>query len=134
MSRAALLARARAAAEAGMVDACTIRRATGERVSDGYGDVTDEYVDPDPYAGKCRVQLSRYSSSSETDVGEDQVVLLAVEVQLPMSVVGLEVGDEVHMTASQTDPDLVGRVFVIRSLMHKTDASSRRPQCTERTA
>jgi hypothetical protein len=60
-------------------------------------------------------------------------VLLALEVQLPMTVVGLQVGDEVHMTGSRTDPDLVGRVFLVRALAHKTDATARRVQCTQRT-
>lgn len=134
MSRAALLGRARAAAEAGMVDTCTIRRPlTGEQ-TDGYGNVTAAYTDPDPYVGRCRVQQARFGSSAQRDVGEDQVVLLSLEVQLPMSVTGLQVGDEVHLTASLTDPDLPGRVFRIVSLAHKTDASARRVQCTERTA
>jgi hypothetical protein len=49
-----------------------------------------------------------------------------------VSVTGLEVGDEVTITASR-DPDLIGRAFLVRDLFHKTDASSRRVQLTERT-
>ncbi len=134
MSRAALLARARAAANAGMVDTCTIRRPISGEETDGYGTVVTSYADPDPYSGSCRVQQTRQTSSSERDIAEDQVVLLAVEVQLPMTVTGLQIGAEIHMTASVSDPDLPGRVFRISSLAHKTDASARRVQCTERTA
>jgi hypothetical protein len=134
MSRAALLGRARAAAEAGMVDTCTIRRPISGEQTDGYGYVQTSYADPDLYEGKCRVQQARVSSSAQHEVGEDQVVLLALEVQLPITVAGLQVGDEVYLTASLSDPDLPGRVFRIVSLGHKTDASARRVQCTERTA
>ncbi|HEX5543683.1 MAG TPA: DUF6093 family protein [Micromonospora sp.] len=133
MSRAALLARARVAAEAGMVDACTIRRPVAGEDTDGEGNVVTSYADPDPYTGKCRIQ-QRTVSSAASDVAEDQQVFLTVEVQLPMSVYGLQIGDEVHVTASVSDPDLPGRVFRVTSLAHKTDASARRVQCTERTA
>lgn len=135
MSRATALSYGRRASEASMVDTCTIRRSTGtgNGATDGYGNVVDNYVNPDPYTGKCRVQQGQLSSSTDRDVGEDQVVLLSLEVQIPMSVIGLQVGDEVHMTTSRSDPDLPGRVFLIASLAHKTDATARRLQCTERT-
>lgn len=132
MSRASALARGRVAAELGMVDACTIRRRTGQTTTDdNTGQVVHAYVSPDPYAGKCRVQQTK-STSSEATVAEDTSVELTVEVQLPMTVTGLQVGDEVRMTTSATDPDLPGRVFLIRSLAHKTDATARRVQCSER--
>jgi hypothetical protein len=131
MSRALLLARARTAALKGMVDACTIRHRAGETTDDDSGVVTPIWEDL--YAGPCRVQQSRYSSSTKHDAGQDDITLLALEVHLPMSVVGVEVGDAITMTASLTDPDLPGRVFLVRSLAHKTDASARRVQVIERT-
>jgi hypothetical protein len=130
MSRAALIGRGSAAAEAGMVDTCTIRRRTGETTDPDSGVITPSYASP-LYAGKCRVQQS-VAQASQEDSGEDYLLLLRLEVQLPMSVVGLEVSDEITITASQ-DPDLVNRAFLIRDLFHKTDATSRRVQCTERT-
>lgn len=134
MSRASVLADGRRAAEAGMVDACIIRRRTGAQTTDDdTGDVVHAYVTPDPYTGACRIQQARLATSGERNVGEDTAVLLALEVQLPMSVTGLQVGDEVHVTASLADPDLVDRVFIIRSLAHKTDATARRVQVSERT-
>lgn len=131
MSRASALARGQVAAELGMVDTCTIRRVTGTATDDFSGAVTKTYLSPDSYAGKCRVQM-RLAQSTEHDAGEDFVRLLRVEIQLPMSVSGLEVGDEVTVTAS-ADPDLMGRTFLIRDLFHKTEATARRVQCTERT-
>lgn len=129
MARAALVARAQAAAEAGMADACTIRRKTGVTTDDFSGVVTPTWVDL--YAGKCRVQHSR-PQSEQYDVGEDYQLQLRLILQLPMSVTGLEVGDQVTITASQ-DPDMVGRVFLTRDLFHKTDASARRVGVTEGT-
>lgn len=129
MSRTALLARAQAAAEAGMADTCTIRRLTGETTQRGSGDVTPTYADL--YAGKCRVQQHQARADRQTP-GQDQVLMLRLELQLPMSVTGLQVADEVTITVSQ-DPDLIGRVFLVHDLAHKTDASARRMACVERT-
>lgn len=133
MSRARLVDRGRAAAEAGMVDACTIRRpVTGLAVTDPVtGVVVKGYAPADPYSGKCRVQqlLARVD---QHDVGEDYVTMLRLVLQLPVSVVGVQVNDEVTITVSQ-DPDLVGRVFLIWDLFHKTDSTSRRIGVKERT-
>lgn len=129
MSRAALLARARAAAQAGMADTCTIRRRAGETTDENSGVVTPTW--DDLYAGKCRVQQA-IAQAAQHDVGEDYLLQMRLDVQLPMAVTGLAVGDEITITASQ-DPDLVGRVFRVRDLFHKTDASSRRVGATERT-
>ncbi|MFF0823059.1 DUF6093 family protein [Micromonospora haikouensis] len=126
----AVLARGRAAAEARMRDACRIRRATGETTDDD-GNVIRTYG-PDLYVGKCRVQQTSAQAAQE-DVGEDFQLMLRLEVHLPMSVTGLEVGDEVTVTASQHDPDLPGRVFLVRDLAHKTHATARRVGVTERT-
>lgn len=127
----AVLARGRAAAEALMVDACTIRRATGEAGSDDDGNVAETYEQI--YVGKCRVQQTSAQAAQE-DVGEDFQLMLRLEVHLPMSVTGLEAGDEVAITASAHDPDLVGRVFLVRDLAHKTYATARRIGVTERTS
>lgn len=117
-----------------MRDTCTIRRRTGDKAGDDVtGKVVHTYVSPDPYAGPCRVQQARLSTSSESTVAEDTAVELSLEVQLPIAVSGLQIGDEIHMTASVNDPDLPGRVFLIRSLAHKTEATARRVQCSERT-
>ena len=46
---------------------------------------------------------------------------------------GLEVNDEITITASVNDADLVGRVFLVRDLMHKTHPTARRVGVVERT-
>lgn len=112
-----------------MVDACTITR-IGERVTDT---TTGEVTEPTStlYTGKCRVQQSATQAQRE-DAGEDHLLLLRFEVQLPMSVTDLEVGDLVTVTASAHDPDLPGRVFRVHDLAHKTHATARRVQCVEK--
>jgi hypothetical protein len=131
MSRASALARGQLAAQLGMVDACTIRRPSGSGTTDpltGYPSQTYTAL----YAGKCRVQQHQ-ASADRQDIGEDSVMLLRLEVQLPMTVTGLKVGDEITMTASVYDPDLPGRVFRIHDLAHKSEATARRVQCVEVT-
>jgi hypothetical protein len=130
MSRDSALARGQAAALAGMVDACTIRRPGTPVLDDFSGTTTPAWTAM--YAGQCRVQQG-IAQADEQDTGEDYQLRLRLVVQLPVSVTGLEVGDEITMTASR-DADLVGRVFLIRDLMHKTDETARRVGVTERTA
>lgn len=130
MSRASALARGQTAAELGMVDACTIRRNSGSVLDDFSGTTTETWSSV--YAGKCRVQQG-IAQAAEGETGEDYLLHLRLVVQLPMATTGLKVGDEVTISASQ-DPDLVGRVFLVRDLFHKTDATARRVGVTERTA
>jgi hypothetical protein len=130
VSREALLARGRLAAELGMRDACVIRR-VGTRTTDPVtGDVTTPTTTI--YTGQCRVQQHQ-ASADRQDIGEDSLMLLRLEVQLPMTVTGLEVGDQIAITASASDPDLPGRVFRIHDLAHATDKTARRVQCIEKT-
>ena len=132
MSRASVLARGQAAAEAGMADTCTIRRLAGSSTNQDTGEITRTWTEL--YAGRCRVQQQAGAGQSgQHDVGEDYRLLLRLTVQLPVAVVGLEVLDEITITASR-DADLVGRVFLIRDLMHKTDETARRVGVTERTS
>ena len=130
MSVASALARGQAAAEALMQDACTIRRRTGT-VPDRFSGETVTTWD-DLYAGKCRVQQG-IAQADEQDAGEDYQLRLRLVVQLPVAVTGLEVEDEITITTAAHDPDLVGRVFLVRDLMHKTHPTARRVGVVERT-
>lgn len=114
-----------------MVDACTIRRRTGETTDPDTGVITPTYQQL--YAGRCRVQQPTAQATAQ-DPGQAHVLMLRLEVQLPMSVTGLAVDDEVLITASAHDPDLPGRVFLVRDLAHKTHATARRVQVQERTS
>lgn len=123
--------RGQAAAERLMVDACTIRRQTGE--STGPGGVITPTYGADLYSGKCRVQ-TKSEMGAATDVGEATVYVLRHEVQLPISATGLAEGDQVTITASVLDPDLVGKVFTVRDVTAKTHLTARRLIVTEVTS
>lgn len=131
MSRDSVLARGRTAAEAGMVDTCTITRVTGSTTDQDTGDRVETRATP--YTGKCRLQQN-IAQADQRNVGQDLVLLVRSILQLPMSVTDLRVDDEVTFTASASDPDLPGRVFLIRDLFHKTDATARRVGVIERTS
>lgn len=128
---AALLARARAAAERLMADECVVRRRTGVVTDPETGQTTPTYATV--YAGRCRVQ-QRGPSARSAEAGEAHVLMQRLEVHVPVSVSGVAVGDEVTITASAHDPDLVGRTFLVRELAHKSMASARRLGVEERTA
>lgn len=131
MSRATVLARARAAALAGMNDACVIRRKMGTTTDPDTGASTPAYATL--YTGACRVKAA-LAQAGQADAGQDYLLLLRLEVHLPMTVTGLQVGDEVTITAAAYDPDLPGRVFIIRDLFHMTHATARRVGVIEKTA
>jgi hypothetical protein len=130
VSRDVLLGRARAAALRGMADTCTIRRRTGAGSVGADGKVTPAYTTL--YTGQCRVQQVT-AEPTPADPGEDRELLVRLTVQLPISVTGLQAADEITVTASENDPDLVGRVFLVNGLHHKTHATSRRVGVIERT-
>lgn len=130
MSRRRLLERGQAKAEASMVDTCIVRRVTGQTTDLDTGVITDTYTTL--YSGPCRFQQADIQPT-QTNVGEDFVLLQRIEVQLPMSTVGFQVDDEVECTTSVSDPDLPGRVFLVHGLAHKTEATARRLRLRERT-
>lgn len=131
MSRASALARGRTAAELGMVDACDIQRVVSRTTDPTTGDVTPTWLVV--YSGKCRVKQAQAQAQRE-DVGEDHLLLLRLEVQLPVAgSEGLQVGDAITITAAVNDADLAGRVFLIHDLSHQSEGTSRRVQCLERT-
>jgi hypothetical protein len=130
LNPAPALARGRLAAESLMVDTCTIRRRSAPITSTIDASVT--YTTTTVYSGKCRFQQQAADARTE-DAGEAYLRLLRLEVQLPMSVVGVQALDEVTCDTSVLDPDLPGRVFLVRDLAHKTHATSRRIRVEERT-
>jgi hypothetical protein len=129
MSIEAALARGRAAAEALQVDTCVIKRKTGETTSGGVITPTLTTL----YTGKCRVQIKSEAGAGQ-NVGEAYLVVERHEIQLPITVTGLQEGDSITITASTLDPDLVGRVYVIRDVLRKSHLTSRRVTVTEVTS
>ena len=108
-----------------MADACTIRRENTSDTTDpvtGVGTTTYSTI----YAGKCRVQ-QQAAIARPHDVGEDKIWLVRFDLQLPVATsAGLQVGDQVTITAAVNDPDLVNRVFTVNELAHKSELTARR--------
>jgi Family of unknown function (DUF6093) len=128
---AAVLARGRAAAEKLMVDACTIKRPTGTTTDPDTADVVTSYTTL--YTNqKCRIQ-SRGQWGERRDVGQDSLVMQTIEVQLPITVANLAVGDVITITAATFDPALVGRELQLKDLNSETHATCRRVMATELT-
>jgi hypothetical protein len=125
MSRASVLALGRAAAQAGMVDACAITRITGTDTDPDTGAVTS-IVDT-IYSGPCRVQELMSFARDATPTPPDPALMRYRILQLPVPTSdGVRRGDDVEITVCVNDPDLVGRPMRVRDQSGKTEATSRR--------
>lgn len=123
MSIASVLARGRAAAEARMVDACLIRAITGESTGPG-GVVTPTFATV--YSGRCEVQQPDAQARQE-EAGEAYLLMSRRQLKLPVATsTGVRADQLVTITACIHDPDLVGKVFVVRDEFAKSHATSRR--------
>lgn len=131
MSRASVLARGRAAAAAGMTDACTILRVTSVDTNPDTGQPieTTELV----YEGPCRVQ-ERETQARPENPGDQVAMMRHRELQLPVATsTGVRRGDRLVLTACVNDPDLVGLNMVIREQAGKSEATARRLGIEEST-
>lgn len=126
MSAATALARGRLAAQALMVDACTIQHRTGQTTDPLSGVVTPTYALK--YSGKAKVQTAGAGSMGRRyNVGEVAEVMVRLELHLP--IVGSESvarGDLITITVCLHDAALVGRVMRVHDLSHKSFATARR--------
>jgi hypothetical protein len=118
----------RRAAEALMVDACTITTPGSPATNDTTGVVTN--TPTTKYTGRCKLQ--RPSGDGRREVAEASVVVAPLELHLPVvGSEGLAEGDVVTVTASALDADLVGRVFRIAGPARASLKTARRLQVTE---
>ncbi|PSK96696.1 hypothetical protein CLV30_12578 [Haloactinopolyspora alba] len=122
-----VLRRGRRRAEALMIDTCRVRRVTGT-VTNPDGTTSTTYNEI--YAGACRIQTSD-PYESRPEAGEYSFTVVRSVLQVPMSVTGIEVGDIVDVTASQLDPDLIGRVWRVAGPSTKSHQTMRRYFITE---
>ena len=123
MSVVGIIARGRRLAERLMVDQCIIQHQTGLVTDPATGVVSPAYATI--YTGKCKVQTFTNRELLKS-AGEYQFVIQRYEVQVPVSAVGVQVNDEVVITATEFDPDLVGRSYRVVGLMNKSQATARR--------
>lgn len=128
MTADSLIPRAQAAALALMVDACTMQRPGTPTTDPETGYVVPNYTLL--YTGRCRVQR-RTMFNRPRDTGEAFITLLALEVQLPITVTDIQGDDVITITAALHDSDLVGRVFHVRGFAHRTHPTKRVLNCLE---
>ncbi|HEX2551113.1 MAG TPA: DUF6093 family protein [Nocardioidaceae bacterium] len=123
MSATSALLRGRVAAEALMLDTCTIRRVASSTSDPDTGVKTPTYTTV--YSGKCKVQ-QRSTAANPTDVGEAELLASQLELHIPVSATGVRADDVATIDTSVLDPDLAGQVFTIRGEAHKSYATARR--------
>lgn len=127
MGREQVLAAGRAFLPASLADACVIEHPTGASTRNPTtGEVVKTYVTV--YTGPCKVSDA---TPSGTEVAEAHRATLTPKVTVPSDVVGVVEGDRVTITASASDPDLVGRQLRVQGPMHETWGTARRLQCIE---
>lgn len=130
--RASVLAAGRREAERGMVDACEITRVTSAP-TDRTTLVRTE-TRTTIYEGPCRVQ-ELLAFSRDTTPSPDVRLLGRYRIlQLPVvGSEGIQLGDDVEITACVNDPDLVGKSMRVRDQSGKSEATSRRIGIEEMT-
>ena len=113
-----------------MLDACTVSR-LGDPVTDpDTGNVTpgEDLI----YSGPCKVQQT-ISQASNPSAGGHSFTVQDSRVDFPVAAGPLLVNDVVTLTASVLDPQLVGRVFRVSELFHKSYATAQRTRVEEIT-
>ena len=126
---AAALPELRIEAESLMVDSCTITRAGASGVIDEDTGIVGTDTASEVYSGKCRFRPPSVQPKT-TDAGETEWSLAANTLQLPASVTGVQIGDEVT-GASTLNPDIAGRTFTVTGVEQRTHATMRRVSLEE---
>lgn len=123
----------RVAAEALMVDSCTV--STGG--TPVWNEATGRYDAPSAtviYAGKCRVQVPNVAEN-EADAGERAWTVQDALVMLPVDgSEAVQVGHHVVIDSCALDAQLVGKAYTVTAGHHKTFATARRLRCKEVTS
>ncbi len=100
--------RGRVAAEALMLDACTVHRPGAPVTDPETGDVTNTPVTV--YSGKCKVQ-SKDSATSSPEAGEATFTVVSRQVHIPANAADVQDGDVVTLTASKLNAFTVGKQY-----------------------
>lgn len=122
----------RLAAEALMVDTCTIGTPGAASFDSNTGTYTPPIITP-VYTGKCRVQVVDSLNAGTPEVGERELTIQNLILQVPISATGIQVGHVAEITAAALDPELVDRRYQVVATHAKTHATARRLQCREVT-
>jgi hypothetical protein len=114
-----------------MFDACIVDR-PGPVVTDPDSGVVAPSLSR-IYAGKCKVQQTIAQSSNPT-AGGHSFTVQSTRWDTPVSAGPFAVNDVVTMTGAVLDPQLVGRVYRVVELFHKSGATAQRVRVEEVSA
>lgn len=118
-------------AEALMLDSCTVTR-PGPVVTDPVTGAVTPSSTP-VYAGPCKVQQT-ISQASSPSAGLHSFTVQDSRVDFPVAAGPLAVDDVVTITSAVLDPQLVGSVFRVVELFHKSMATAQRTRVEQITA
>ena len=128
MSAEAAVLAGRREAESLMVDACEVHR-LGPQVTDYFtGQVTNTRTLV--YSGACKLQQT-ISQASNPSSGGHAFTVQDVRWDTPVTAGPFLVDDEVTVTAAVLDAQLVGRVYRVSELFHKSGATAQRVRVEE---
>lgn len=119
----------RQAAEALMVDECTIGPSSSRSFNVTTRDYDDDAAAGAVYTGKCKVQ--RPGRATDAEIGGDELGRADLEVHVPTGTTGIERGHMVMVTAAAVDGGLVGRRFRVLNVPRKSFATALRLPCEE---
>jgi hypothetical protein len=133
MTRASVLARGRARAEAGMIDTCIVERITGVTTDPVTAQTTDVTVPV--YSGKCRLKEITAAMAREAQPAPSVHQAMRYRVlQLPIAASGgIQAGDFLTVVTCVHDPDMVGRRMVVRDQSGSSEQTARRLGVEEAT-
>ena len=131
MSAADAVAEGRLQAELLMFDSCTVDR-PGPVVTDPDTGVVAPSLTR-IYEGRCKVQQTIAQSSNPT-AGGHSFTVQSTRWDTPVSAGPFAVNDVVTMTGAVLDPQLVGRVYRVVELFHKSGATAQRVRVEEVSA
>lgn len=117
--------RGRVAAEAQMLDTCTITRPGAPVTDPATGDVTNTPVTV--YSGKCKVQ-SKDSATVSLEAGEHTFTVVSRQVHIPANAADVRDGDVVTLTASKLNAFTVGKQYRVEGFTPDSfDTAARMP-------
>jgi hypothetical protein len=121
--RSAVLAGRRAAMRT-MLDTATVRAVAGVATDPLTGAVTPTYSAA-LYTGRCKVQSSGLQAATSEAAGH-MFTVQDYRVDFPVGSFVPVIGLVVTIDVATLDPNLVGRVFRVTSLLHKSQATAYR--------
>ena len=127
VSAASAVLAGRAAAERNMLDVATVTT-TSRTIDPSTGaEVTTSTL---IHTGRCKVQQSG-SQESTPEAGGATVTVQRSEVHFPVGAFVPAIGQVITVTAATLDPLLIGRVFRVVALLHKSAATAYRLAVSE---